>query len=320
VTGIGEVLFQPPFEKSSSETTRGREARDDAAAVKTYRYLRLGMVMVVIALAASVVIEVKNSQWCWKGSISAYYYSPARPVLVSGLVVIGVSLIIIKGSTVVEDILLNVAGMLAPIVAFVPTNFDNACVPADAQQQGGQLPADIVRDVQNNLAALFFAGSVALAVAVVVFVIDQLRGTDGLATGYVKSRILGLALGALALVLGVSLLATDKILELHGKAAMVMFGFLGVASIWNGAWLYWTNRNAETPTSRYWKAFAVLYIAVGLAMGLAALIIMLIPDPWEQRTLVLEFTEVGLFAAMWTVQSVERWGKVLQTPVSELGG
>ncbi len=38
-----------------------------------------------------------------------------------GLVAIGVSLIAIKGSTDLEDVLLNLAGVLAPIVAFVPT-------------------------------------------------------------------------------------------------------------------------------------------------------------------------------------------------------
>ena len=39
-----------------------------------------------------------------------------------------------------------------------------------------------------------------------------------------------------------------------------------------------------------------------------------VPDPWDHRILVLEVVEITLFAAMWIVQSIERWGKPLQTP------
>ena len=55
------------------------------------------------------------------------------------------------------------------------------------------------------------------------------------------------------------------------------------------------------------------YPVVGGAMVIAGLVIMYVwPGPWDQRTLVLEMVEIGLFATMWVVQSVERWGKILQ--------
>jgi len=90
-------------------------------AVKSYRYLRLSIVVVVLALMASVVIE-RSHVSCWQESISAYFYTPVQAVFVGALVAIGVSLIAIKGSTDREDVLLNLAGVLAPIVAFVPTS------------------------------------------------------------------------------------------------------------------------------------------------------------------------------------------------------
>src|SRR3954454_17073222 len=88
-------------------------------AIKSYRYLRLSIVVVVAALMASVLLEVVHAG-CWQESISAYYYTPTHSVFVGGLVAIGVALIAVKGSTDLEDALLNISGVLAPIVAFVP--------------------------------------------------------------------------------------------------------------------------------------------------------------------------------------------------------
>src|SRR5262249_55555658 len=99
--------------------------------VSTYRYLRLSIVVMVLALFVSVLIE-RFHVGCWQGSISAYYYTPAHAIFVGALVAIGVSLIAIKGSTDLEDVLLNVAGLLAPIVAFVPTTPPSGSCPSTA--------------------------------------------------------------------------------------------------------------------------------------------------------------------------------------------
>ena len=89
-------------------------------AIKSYRYLRLSIVVVVLALLASVLIERSHVD-CFQESISAYFYTPVQAMFVSALVVIGVCLIAVRGRTTGEDVLLNLAGVLAPIVAFVPT-------------------------------------------------------------------------------------------------------------------------------------------------------------------------------------------------------
>ena len=270
------------------------------------------MVTVVVALVASVLIQWRGAE-CWQGSISAYYYSPVRPIFVTTMVVIGVSLIVIKGSTVVEDTLLNLAGMLAPIVAFVPTSFEASCRRDEALDTAPlALPADIVRDVHNNIGALLAAGFTALAIAVLIFAIEQVRGSE-VATRYWKSQAFLLASTGALLGIGWWLWTSEKILELHGWSAVFMFVALGLASIGNGAWLFWKNRGGSPPTSPRWMVHAVSYILVGVVMGVAGVVIMfVVPDPWVHRVLVLEMTEVGLFVAMWVIQSVERWGKILQ--------
>lgn len=307
---VRELMLQPSFEQSKTGEQRTPNERDDAAALKTYRYLRLGLVVIVVALLASLLIQRSNAG-CWQGSISAYFYTPARPIFVSGLVAIGASLIMIKGSTLVEDALLNLAGALAPIVAFVPTTYEPACDSPDQTRPSG-LPSAIVHDVQNNVGALLIAGLVALVLGVVVFVLDQ-RSDDLLATRNAGGRVAGLALAAVLLAVGAWALASERILDWHGWSAVVMFVMLATASIFNGAWLFRLNEGTGDNTSPRWRAFAVLYIAVGAAMIIGGIIIMWVwPGPWEHRTLFLEIVEITLFGAMWVVQSVERWGKILQ--------
>jgi hypothetical protein len=108
----------------------------DIAAIKTYRYLRISMVGAVALLGVSVVIERTNVD-CWQTSVSAYYYTPVRSVFVGVLMAIGLCLIVIKGSTPWEDATLNAAGMLAPVVAVVPTTDVGVCW----SQSPGRLPS-----------------------------------------------------------------------------------------------------------------------------------------------------------------------------------
>ena len=90
------------------------------AAIKTYRYLRIALVVLIVALAASVLLERAHATHL-QDSISAYYYTPAHSVLVATLVGIGVCLIALKGCNDTEDLLLNVAGTLPPGRVRFPT-------------------------------------------------------------------------------------------------------------------------------------------------------------------------------------------------------
>src|SRR4051812_30911011 len=129
-------------------------------AIKSYRYLRLSIVVVVAALMASVLLEVIHAG-CWQESISAYYYTPTHAIFVGGLVAIGVALIAVKGSTDLEDALLNVAGVLAPIVAFVPTSPPRA---DDVCKATGFIGTDAGAKalIDNNLLSFAIGGLLAI--------------------------------------------------------------------------------------------------------------------------------------------------------------
>ena len=85
----------------------------------TYRYLRVSVVAMALLLFVAIGLDALAGGERF-GSISGYFYSPVRSVLVGALVAIGPALVAIKGRPGWEDVLLDLAGMVIPLVAFVP--------------------------------------------------------------------------------------------------------------------------------------------------------------------------------------------------------
>ncbi len=116
------------------------------AAVKTYNWLRIALAALVLLLYSAVVLEWWAAGQCLQTSISAYYYTPVHAVFVGVLVTMGVCLVALKGNTNGEDVLMNLAGLLAPGVAFIPTpgaeecsssRLDHARHPGHGREQHG---------------------------------------------------------------------------------------------------------------------------------------------------------------------------------------
>jgi len=87
---------------------------------KSYRYLRIAMVGLLIALAAAVFYQ-SSQQGSFLASVSAYYYTPAQAVFVGALIGLGACMIALQGLTDAEDQFLNLGGIFAIVVAIVPT-------------------------------------------------------------------------------------------------------------------------------------------------------------------------------------------------------
>lgn len=257
--------------------------------VKSYRYLRLSIVVVVTAVLASVVIERTHVD-CWQGSISAYYYTPVQAVFVGALLTIGVSLIAIKGSTNVEDMLLNVAGVLAPIVAFVPTSPpDRRC--ASAPFVGG----DTEPYIDNNVLALAIGGALALVLTLGPALLlrkARIRRLD-------RGSLIGVGLGAVLLVAGLVWYGffRDSFLDrAHGGAAIAMFFIVWVVMV----------INARTAQPAYRKWYAESAVAMALSVGVV-LVGKLIDGDWRHQILLLEVLVLISFAVFWIVQTFEHW-------------
>ena len=90
--------------------------------VETYFVLRMVIAGGAIALPVALLVWVAvDPDLAMRDSISAFYYTPARGLVVGTLVAIGVALVAYRGYTRGENRLLNAAGTLAIVVALFPT-------------------------------------------------------------------------------------------------------------------------------------------------------------------------------------------------------
>ena len=286
--------------------TEGRERTADMAAIKTYRYLRISMVGAVVLLGVSILIERSNVD-CWQTSVSAYYYTPVGAIFVGMLMAIGLCLIVIKGSTSWEDATLNAAGMLAPIVAVVPTTDVGLCW----SQSPGRLPVDddgnlsawVTANVDNNITALLIAGIAGLLVAALIASIVT-NNVKAVAEVGDRATRLGLLAAMVFLLSGAVLFVVwdDFNTRAHGIAAVLMFLFLALAVGSNA----WDRRGEPAPRTYFWS-----YASIAGAMVVAPAVMYPLGSGWRHMVLVLEATEISLFAIFWLVQTREHWGETV---------
>ena len=128
----------------------------------TYRYLRAGTIALLLMLLFAVAYEGIVDGGCFLGSISAYYFTPARTVFVGALFALGALLIVNKARSAEEDVLLDFSGFMAFVVAMVPTVPDVACGPTPTLST-----LEVATAVRNNIWALIV---VAVTAAIVRYV------------------------------------------------------------------------------------------------------------------------------------------------------
>lgn len=261
--------------------------------IRSYRYLRMAIVVVVVALFVSVAVERSRAE-CWQESISAYFYTPVHSVFVAALVVIGVSLVAIRGGTDLEDALLNVAGVLAPIVAFVPTaRPTRSCSPATFQVAGG---GAVEAFIENNVLAFAIGGTVALALAVgIAWRRGELREGDG----FTESTAIGLAVASVLVFAGVAWYGWFRasfLRHAHGGGAIVMFLLVFVVIVVSA-------RAAGGGYRRLYRLTAGTMVAGAVAVAVAGRL----DDSWRHQILWIEVLELVPFGVFWAVQTVEYW-------------
>lgn len=90
--------------------------------IETYFVLRMVIAGGAIVLPPALLLwALLDPDTVMMDSLSAFYYSPARSLFVGTLVAVGVALVAYRGYTRGENFLLNAAGVLAVVVALVPT-------------------------------------------------------------------------------------------------------------------------------------------------------------------------------------------------------
>ena len=275
---------------------------DNPYVLKSYRYLRLVMVGLVVLLAASVLIELQQTGFgCWRTSISSYYWTPVRGVFVGALVAIGTCLIVLKGNTPVEDVLLNVAGALAPIVAFVPI-----LDPKECQSTPWAASADGRANIFNNVGAFLLAGLVAVAVA---WWVARREGRGRLS----RADLIGLLVTIALVLAGIALfLWAREFFDrwAHYLAAIPLFLVLVAVMVVNAVSYARTEaapkgrEMGRAELANRYLAIAALTVALVVTLGLVTWL-----GHWRHGTFWLEVVVIAAFAVFWAVQTAELWGE-----------
>ncbi|HEV7172108.1 hypothetical protein [Pedococcus sp.] len=269
--------------------------------LRTYRYVRAGIIFLVALLGTSVLIEARAQHFSIQPSISAYYYTPVKPVFVAALCAVGVLMIVYRGNTDAEDGFLNASGFLAFVVAFVPTRPENMCVVSD-------LPGDTVAAITNNVSALLI-----LALAAFVFTVLLERAQPDrnvLVTKGGRTSLVFSVLAFVALALYFLVWRDSFICHGHDTAAVMLFAGILVVVGLNG-WGLADKQAAQTQTAprehlwnRYFFGFVLMLASIALVVVLGP-VTHALPHWvfWLEGALITQF---GMF---WVTQTVELWNE-----------
>ncbi|WP_141821248.1 hypothetical protein [Humibacillus xanthopallidus] len=275
--------------------------------VQTYRYLRGAMVSLLLALLVSVVLQwwLGTGASCWLGSISAYYFTPARTAFVGTLCALGIALLAYEGHSAEENVLLDFSGFMALLVAAVPTVPDGRCGPSAFDQSTDEIAAGVGISVPT----LVVVATIALAVIATIRVRSVRRGQEAPPSG----RVVALSLVCVGIVVVelvlVALLRGPLIAVAHGVAASTMVA--GAIAVMVCSAVRVDQRHGQSASERakaaaYRRTYLTLAIILGALLALTVVLHLAVAG-FGLTVLVAEVVILVLFGAYWVVQTVELW-------------
>jgi hypothetical protein len=283
--------------------------------IYTYRYLRGGMVALLLMLVFAVGYQVVRAGGCTLGSISAYYFTPARAVFIASLCALGALLIVHKARSHEEDVLLDFSGVMAIVVALVPTVPDTGCTGSSSIP-----PADVADAVRNNIWSLVFV----LAVAMIGRALIARRASQPPSRLSTGGRVVAfICAGILIAELVFFLVKRDSFIALsHGIAAVTMVGGIIAVMVYNAL-----NQPADERGRRFRRVYYAIAVALGLSLAVAVALHLWL-EGFRHFILVTELIVIALFIAFWVAQTIELWreepeqirGQVEQATPAVAGG
>lgn len=263
---------------------------------RTYRYLRLAILGAVLSLGVSLVIVLVQDGPVT--SLSGLFYTPGRTVFTGALVAVSLALIALSGHSV-EQILLDVAALFAPLIAVIPTPVALGDVPGVGCPGAVPcVPDEFVPGVHNGIITFSI---IAVLGALCALVLARVQGTlsPGVVVGVVAAAVAAVAMLVWLVMWPESLLHTG-----HLVVTAAFFGIMAAIAV-----------VSAVASARPWRP-VYLTVAVGMAasllylagVGVARLAAVdLSGQPW---TLVGELGVIGFFAVFWVAQTVQKWDDV----------
>lgn len=284
--------------------------------LKTHRYLRLSLVVIVFTLLTSVVIQAVVTSWepftlGWDPlpSLSHSFYTPARAVFVGALTAASLALLALSGRDRATT-LLDISALFAPLIAIVPTGL------ANRQRIGGFECPDNFECVPVE-----FEGEMRFGIAVYAVVVVAVAGTMAVIRRRTRAPNRSARLVSIIAIVTAAVLAALAfwpalnehfpfnfwpVHSIHFVVTLLFFGvFAAVPILYAGGPL---DPGETPPTPRQRSIYR--WIAGLLIADLLLLVVALLFRQAFGETPVVLFGEAValiLFAAFWWVQTFQRW-------------
>jgi hypothetical protein len=306
-----QVMAPPERQPSTSDA--------DEFALRTYRYVRVLIVVLTVGLLAAVFVERATAD-CLLGSISAYYYTPARGLFTGGLIGIGVCLIAIRGENDLQDGLLNVAGPFGAMVALVPMHLhagaadhpsrEALCIinahrvtdlrPGDIRETAfGLVTAGRLDSIRNNAWALFIM--VGLGLLLLGLLIWWGRRHPRAGASKPKWWPWVASVFVAAVVWALYEFAHGVYIErVHFTTAILMFAAVSAYAVVDGIRTMRLQRAVK-------RGVAYIVLGVILLGGCGAIMLIGNLAGWDYTTFTAEVWGIGVFLAFWVVQTIDLW-------------
>jgi hypothetical protein len=269
---------------------------------RTYRYVRLGIIGAVLAIFVSLIAYATTSGW--PTSLSALYYTPARTVFVGALFAVSFGLLALSGHSV-EQAMLDLAGVVATIIAIVPTPIDEGDVPGRAIDCPGAppcVPAPYVADIANGMVTFAVVGGAGVVLAVVLALVQRT----------ISRSLLVVILVAAAIILGMTLWwALDPQTFVpwgHLVATIAFLACMAMASVAAAVDAGGTSFRALYIVIAVLFALSLFFVAVVSVLRLVG--VDLVDATGAPLILIGEAIALALFGMFWVAQTVQNWDEV----------
>jgi hypothetical protein len=261
-----------------------------------YRDVRVGMVIVTLMVFVAIVIE-QLSATCWQFALSAYYYTSAHSILIAALLALGALFIMYKGSNDTEDVLLNLAGVSALMIAMVPQG-------RPAMLCGrNDLPPQFEPAIQPNVWAVVAALILGWSTMALLHWRNHTR--------HKKSPLGTVALWIFWVIMAVGFIALVFFpgwfnANVHGIAGFLML-LSFIITVFCAACVVGQEDIKKSPNQgRYQVCYWI--IAGIMVVTLIAVVAVHLKHPgWEPWVIWLESAVIIEFALYWAIQTWELW-------------
>lgn len=264
---------------------------------RTYRYLRVGIAATVVVIFVAVAVTTVIIGHPLR-SISAYYYTAAQGPFVGALIAASLGIIAISGRGV-ERALFDAAGVVAPLIALIPTRIDNSTIPGYAPCAPGPecVPAELHAGIGVGLISYAIVGLAAWVVA--LFLTSRGPRSTGVVVSLVTAPVILIAAPLLFLLWPEGLLFGG-----HLTAAGVFFLLIAAVAIFDD----FHSDVEKSPTRRVRRTYRIIGVIMGLNVGLTILLITAgVEGPERPVGFVGELLALALFFVFWILQSSRVW-------------